>query len=333
MNCGLGYNSTPLSSNDLADIYNNYTYIHPSGGIGNTAITNTLDIITKHFITNAKIVEIGCSEGYLMKRMQSIGYTNLIGFDPSPQADIAISEGLNVRKQFFTKESLEGDRADGFIMVHTFEHFEDPFSILRTLIDNLDPEGKIIIVVPNMEGYHHEHRFFYNEHFLKRVFADCGLKIIDIVYETVSFKSRYHLACVAVRKDNNKYTEYPVTMTLEDAYNEAIEISKRYTDIHESFVRFLIDSESDVIYWWGAGSASVIMLNNIYRPVLGGREIVVVDGSSDNLGKFIPGTGELVHSFKCMKRADVIIASSYYNEILQTIKMNGIETNRILNIF
>ncbi|MBN2299072.1 MAG: class I SAM-dependent methyltransferase [Deltaproteobacteria bacterium] len=334
--CGLGFNTTPLSMEYLEESYKNYVYISPADGIGQTKFDGTLRKISAFFSKDDELIEIGCSDGFLIEKLNSLGYNRVLGIDPSPQAEIAIKKGLNVRRVFFTDKYLGERKVDGFLLVHTFEHFENPFRILKDMISCLKEDGKIFIEVPNFEGYHHEHLFFYNAYFMDRMFHEAGLKLIDISYETVAFKKDFYLRCVAVRAENPDYPEFRISERLKDAESIAHSIAERYKDLYERITTFTQADKSGNVYWWGAGSASVVFLNNIDKSILDNKKFIVVDGDKEKLGKFIPGVGLEVYPYsilKDLKAESLIVASSHFTEIQKTLRENDICPEKVLNIF
>jgi SAM-dependent methyltransferase len=176
--CLLGFNSAPLEEDEVKLIYDNYLYISPMSGIGQTKYGSILKTIKRHCSMEEKIVEIGCSEGYLLYQLQQHGYKDLTGIEPGPQSEIAKSNGLNVIEGYFETDTFVDESVDCFVMMHVFEHFRNPFSILESIKKQLSPVGKIIIEVPYFSGYYHQHLFFYNFSFLRKLCSDKNLKII-----------------------------------------------------------------------------------------------------------------------------------------------------------
>src|SRR5690606_13063903 len=269
-----------LSSEELTEIYDNYSYISPLNNIGVTKYDGMINTIRKNFSVNDEIIEIGCSEGYLLKKLRDIGFSNVTGIEPGPQADSAKALGLNVIKGYFDASHAKS-KIDGYYLMHVFEHFEDPFSIFRLMSETLNKTGKIVIEVPNFGGFHIQHLFYYNIYFMQVLSRANDLKIIDYFIENGN------LRVVFTKSENVRYREINLVFDKRKYIENLTEIKNSYESYRERVNDFL--RGKDTVFWWGAGSASVILLNEIERNVLGNTKIVVVDGDMNKSNLTIPG--------------------------------------------
>jgi SAM-dependent methyltransferase len=314
--CLLGFNSKKLSGDDLNFIYDNYLYISPLRGIGTSKYEGMIQTLKDFCGKDDSIVEIGCSEGYLLSKLKESGYTNLKGIEPGPQAEEAKSLGLNIIKDYFDENTFEGNEIDCFYLMHVFEHFDDPFAILESMKNQLSEAGKIIIEIPNFCGFHHQHLFFYNPLFFKRLANDKGLKVVD---QKIAMDA---LRVVLVHENNEKYQEFIPNEKPEDLLKQA---SKQYENLLtsiENLNKILKEYVGKKIYWWGAGSASVIYINQIESDIKAKLELVVVDGDSKKWDFYVPGADLKINSFEILKQTEIdclIIASSFAKEIKGTI--------------
>lgn len=324
MNCYLGFNSTRLSEEKLQFIYDNYLYISPTHGIGHTKYNGILHIIKKYCGKGERVIDVGCSEGYLLHQLKLDGYQKLMGIEPGPQADIATSLGIDTFKGYFTGDTFVSASIDCFLLMHVFEHFSDPFSILSTMKKQLSPLGKIIIEVPYFSGYYHQHLFFYNLNFLKLLCSEINLKIVETDIEGAI------LRIVVTHMKNIQYEE----ALIAEGYEEILKLASMQ---YESFKNSVVKLEDllqkyKLVYWWGAGSSSTIFLNQIDKAVLEKVDLTIVDGDKDKWGMFIPGLNFKVNPFTIMKGKAVdclIIASSFYNEISDTLIDNNISVRNV----
>lgn len=320
--CKLGFNSAPLDDDDLKFVYDNYLYISPANGIGQSAYGSVFSTMKKYFDTNDKIMEIGCSDGFLLSTLKEQGFSNLIGIEPGPQADDARKRGLNVIKDYFS-EKYTKEKYDGFILQHVFEHFTDPFEILIYLKKALKENGKIVIEVPNFTGYHLQHLFFYSFEFFGKMCKDNDLKIIECIEEN------WILRVVITKCNNENYPEVKCPHK-----RDLVEIAKKeYNNFNNEIVKInnlINDSEGNETYWWGAGTLSVKYLNQIDKEILSTNKIIVVDGDPNKFGLIIPGINLTVNPISTLynkKIENLIISSSFINEINKTIKDNNINVS------
>ncbi|MGE6124166.1 class I SAM-dependent methyltransferase [Aeromonas rivipollensis] len=321
--CLVGFASKKLSSEELTEIYDNYLYISPLNNIGASKYDGMINTIASHFGKDEKIFEIGCSEGYLLKKLNDIGFSNVTGIEPGPQADIAKGLGLNVIKGYFNARHVQ-DKIDGYYLMHVFEHFEDPFSIFKLMSETLNDTGRIIIEVPDFGGFHVQHLFYYNIYFMQGLARDNKLKII---YHCVENDS---LRVVFVKAENTHYNDIEVAFD-KAGYIENLSIFKQRCDASRNRVNAFLRKAGSVV-WWGAGSAAVILLNGVEKEVLDGTNIMVVDGDQNKAGRTVPGVNLKVSYFEKIRNkhvSNLVIASSFYKEIFETMKANGITYDHV----
>jgi len=322
--CFLGFNSKPLRSDDLRHVYENYLYISPLAGIGTSKYVGMLDTIARHVAPDAQVVEIGCSEGYLLKNLKERGYRSLVGFEPGPQAETARSFGLTIRREFFAPETIGRETFDAFVLMHVFEHFDAPWLILGTLKRALKPSGRIIIEIPDFCGFHHQHLFFFHSRFFERMARDNGLKIIERALEKDA------LRVVLAHHDDATATAFPIQddpqTLLRTSREKFATFRANVQTLQELFTRF----QDKDLYCWGAGSATVIYLNQIPPALRHSVRLHLLDGDRQKWNNVIPGTSFRVRSFKefAGKKLDkLIIVSSFAGEIRQTMASNGIQAD------
>ena len=324
LKCLLGFNSSKLDDEELSFIYDNYLYISPIREIGSTKYIGMTETLKRYFSKSEKLVEIGCSEGYLLNKLKEAGYKDLTGIEPGPQAIQARELGFKVINAYFDDNTFTGKTIDGFFLMHVFEHFPDPFSALRIMKEQLSPFGKIIIEVPYFSGYHHQHLFFYNRSFLKKLCLDNNLKIIDINMDNKILR-------VAITHFSNKtYKEVPITENLYKIKELALSLNKKLKNRILKLNNLFLEHTS--VFWWGAGSSSVIFLNQIDKAILNKIDLTVVDGDSNKWQKYIPGLNIEVQPFNILQGKPIellIIASELYKEIFATISKNNISAKRI----
>lgn len=324
--CMLGYNSNRLDDSELSLIYDNYLYISPLHGIGYTKYTGLIETIKQYLSNDDKILDIGCADGYLLKTLRDLGYNNLFGIEPGPQANEASKLGLNITNDYFTENTFPNELFDGFILSHIFEHFSDPFVILDSIQKKLSPNGLIIIEIPYFNGYHHQHLFFYNLNFLFRLCHDKVLKIIDY-----NIKNNI-LRVVIAHQSNNKFNEIIIKENQNDILMKAIQNYEKFKKQIEEINEIIKQNIGKKIYWWGTGILSVLYLNQINKDVLDKVDLIIVDGDKNKNGYFVPGVNIEVKYYDLIKNNKVdyiIIASTFDNEIKKTMDDNNIFADKI----
>jgi len=134
------------------------------------------------------IFDIGCGAGGIMYEFFTKGHT-CIGFDYNEiYMEFGKQKGLRINNGAILEAGFE-DKCDLVLLSHVMEHFLDPISELRKIIDYVNINGYLLIEVPgivesfkapvNPIGYfQNAHIFSFYEDFLSAFFRSLGLKVI-----------------------------------------------------------------------------------------------------------------------------------------------------------
>ena len=96
------------------------------------------------------ILEIGCGAGeFLQKISSSVEFSLGLDFNEAALAS-ARKKGLNVSNENI--QNLKGN-FDMIVLFEVLEHLESPYNIMKAIESKLNPEGVLIIAVPNPDGY------------------------------------------------------------------------------------------------------------------------------------------------------------------------------------
>ena len=96
------------------------------------------------------ILDVGSGAGSLLCSLRDEGFCKLTGVDPFIEEDIFYKNKVRIYKKHVSK--LDGHFE--FIMLnHSFEHIEDPLSLLRDLRRIIKPNRFILIRVPTVSSF------------------------------------------------------------------------------------------------------------------------------------------------------------------------------------
>jgi 2-polyprenyl-3-methyl-5-hydroxy-6-metoxy-1,4-benzoquinol methylase len=102
-----------------------------------------------------KVLEIGCGNGDLLARLSALGW-QAHGVEPDAKsAAIANARGLPVIVGEFDAQNFEPETFDAVIMSHVIEHVGDPVALLRDCRKSLKPDGRLLLLTPNMGSLGH----------------------------------------------------------------------------------------------------------------------------------------------------------------------------------
>jgi len=147
---------------------------------------------------DAKILDVGCGNGFLITEMQKYGFSNLIGIDLFIDNDI---NEQNIRVYKSDLNSLEESQFDLIMYHHSFEHINNPHLELQAIYKKLKDNGTLIIRVPVCDSYafrHYKnnwvqldaprHYFLYTKKSMQILSKDNGFNVFDFHCDSNSFQ-------------------------------------------------------------------------------------------------------------------------------------------------
>lgn len=100
------------------------------------------------------LLDIGCGDGEFLSLMRDAGW-DVIGIEPDPVAARRAEHAHSVRviAGDLQDARIADASVDAVTMSHVIEHAADPLGMLRGCRRLLKPQGKIIVVTPNLAGW------------------------------------------------------------------------------------------------------------------------------------------------------------------------------------
>ena len=97
-----------------------------------------------------KAIDVGCGPGYLLSELSRWGF-DCLGIDFNPEVIRVAVEHYHVQAKVARVEDLVAlnSRFDLALLLHVLEHAEDPRSLLQEIRRILEPNGILIIDLPN----------------------------------------------------------------------------------------------------------------------------------------------------------------------------------------
>jgi SAM-dependent methyltransferase len=101
-----------------------------------------------------RLLDFGCGGGSFLERMAKQGW-KVTGLDASPEAVRRVREelGLTALLGSLPHPELPPRSFDVVTMWHSLEHVHQPLEVLRAAHDLLTPGGRILVAVPNIQGW------------------------------------------------------------------------------------------------------------------------------------------------------------------------------------
>ncbi len=146
---------------------------------------------------DTKILDFGCGNGELLRRLRKFGFLKLTGSDAFIEKDINCGNGLRILKRNLDELNPSYDL---IMLHHSFEHLPDPLDAMSHLHRLLKP-GKICLIRIPLVNYAWEkygvnwaqldpprHLFLYTERSFARLAENGGFMVEKIVYDSEAFQ-------------------------------------------------------------------------------------------------------------------------------------------------
>ncbi len=105
--------------------------------------------LIKRFRPDARILEVGCGDGRLLKQLRAAGFTDLTGVDPFLSESLH-ADGLRLLNT--TLDKVQGS-FDIVMMHHSLEHIDNPRGVLTQIRSMLAPGGMVQIRIPLAQSW------------------------------------------------------------------------------------------------------------------------------------------------------------------------------------
>lgn len=103
------------------------------------------------------VIDLGCGDGHLCAELQAAGWLSVVGIDVSRNR-IARARQSYPQIDFYDQQidtiDIGQQSVDLIVMDNVVEHLPDPIGLLQQLYQYLKPDGKIVLITPNMESGH-----------------------------------------------------------------------------------------------------------------------------------------------------------------------------------
>lgn len=117
--------------------------------------TPLVDFYFQHRGAGGRALDVGCGAGLLGAELLRRGFSEVHGVEPVARAAQAATERLtSVVNGIFPSERVEALGCfDLIVFADSVEHMHDPWAALRTAGGMLEPEGALLLSVPNVSHW------------------------------------------------------------------------------------------------------------------------------------------------------------------------------------
>jgi hypothetical protein len=222
-------------------IFDDYLYLSSSSKALKKHYAELAHYLTERFKLQKgdNVVDIGCNDGILLHGYDAT--LKRIGIEPSKVAEIAISDGFDVVKEFFTARTAENiikkfGTAKVATATNVFAHVDNISAFVEGLPILLGDDGVFVIEAPYLidtidqtlfDTIYHEHLCYLSLTPMDQFFKKFGMEIFDV--ERINFGASGPAIRVFVQsKKGGRNVEHAVTKMLKDEKDWGIGNIKTY---------------------------------------------------------------------------------------------------------
>jgi SAM-dependent methyltransferase len=205
--CGLVRSTPTINITQLNNLYKKSRLTYDEE-IGNLIVTylHAMQPILQKLPHSAKILEIGCGNGFLVKELHDLGYINTYGIEPSWDAVNKAHQSVkrNLKHSILKRGMFPEETFDFIFFFQTLDHIPCPNGFLKECHRLLKKNGYILSFNHNIDslasklfGEHSpiidiEHTFLYNPDTISLLFKKHGFKV-EKVYSPLNYVSIRHI--------------------------------------------------------------------------------------------------------------------------------------------
>ncbi len=283
---------------------------------------------------DARIVDIGCANGFLLGQLKALGFGRLLGVDPSRVCvDHTRALGVEAVTGSVTRLPADLGQFDLIILSHVVEHLREPQAIIGALAGHLGPNGAFYVEVPDASRY---------EQFLVAPFQDFNTEHInhfssgslDDLLARIGFDRGEHGDKVV---ESSRGMGFPATFGFWRRGERKVGGGR--DDLDAALLRYVAASRamlermsrriaealatSPKIVVWGTGQLAMKLLDE--SPLAGADIAAFVDGSATKQGHVIRGISVSAPAILRSLPYPVLITSTIHHDaIAQTIREMGL---------
>jgi SAM-dependent methyltransferase len=339
--CGLVYNR----DFDASRIRYDGTYenaLHFSGVFRDYANGLAKNLVDRHNLSGKTVAEIGCGDGQFLGLLCDHGAKNAVGFDPAFDAerhDPPASGKVRIVPELFDAAALRNADLGLVCCRQVLEHIETPSRFLLDLRQALgDQRPAVFFEVPSAmhslerRGFWdiiYEHVTYYTPEAIRTLFERAGFDVAT----THEVYAKQFLTIEAHPGAANRES-IPEPHRIAELQTLATRFNDEYTKLRDTWQRhlqqFRNEGRSTVI--WGAGSKTVMLLNNL--DIDTDTVPYVVDRNPRKHNCYVIGTGQQIvapESLRTLQPDTVLLMNpSYRGEVGAELRELGCEAKLVV---
>jgi SAM-dependent methyltransferase len=285
----------------------------------------------------ARILDVGCANGGLLRALKDLGYRNQCGLDPSPTCVANTkSLGLEAHQGSLFKPFPHG-LFDCVVLSHTLEHIQDVRGALEWIGERLDPNGRRLVYIETPDAtryvdflyapfqeFNTEHINHFSRTSLINALEMAGYETLHTGQKVVEVNANMgHPAVFGFWRKSAVKAEVPRRDPLMvERMAEYVARSKADLEAMDARLRAVIGKHPRVVVW-GTGQLAIKLL---IETCLGQADIAAfVDSNPINHGKVLRGV-EIIAPAALRDRPEPIVITTtlHHRAIADQIRAMGL---------
>lgn len=338
--CGFIYAENLPSQEEFNKYYaqsSQYEFKHSDGKVSKPYLDHAnklIDFIDKcsDYYKYSKILEIGCSTGFLLSLLKKKGYSKLMGIDPSKTCVETVKNLYSIDAQQATISSFETEEKFNLIILSAvLEHIVDLKESIIKISSLLKDNGFLFIEVPDASRFYQHIYTPYQQFSIEHInfFTDTSLMTL--------FTHKFNYEYIYKKYDTNEVNQTIdpnilfIVRKVKNAnnyyINRYIELCAEKDNFYKNKINEILNTREKVIVW-GVGTHTQRLLDDMDISKIA----YFVDSNQNYENKGLKGI--VIKSPKNIKEniPIVIMSHSYQNEIIQQIKNLKLD-NEIIKLY
>ena len=305
------------------------------------------DFIQRYAPSSAdtRIMDIGCGMGHFLNHFKAAGFHRLLGVEPSPAAArLALAlYGIDVVPDTIDNY-LTDETYDLLTLCGVLEHIADLDTAMGKIAALLDPDGTLLIAVPDAAMFGHEpphepflefaleHINFFSQDSLDHLLMRHGLQRVHCeTHWNEFYRNHYILGLYRRATEPSSTRHYERDSTCADSVELYVAMSRQRLAETIDLIEPLIESQQPLVIW-GAGSLTARLMCT--TPLRQANIATIIDRNMQLQGKRLGGIPICPpSSITRHEGAAVFIAStSYAKEISDELSTEDGWTGRIITL-
>lgn len=298
--------------------------------------------------TEASIVDIGCSNGGLLNALKKIGFTNLLGIDPSPACAVTAKKlyGIDVLTGNLFSAHPEIPSKDVVSLGAVLEHVRDIRGALTTVRSLLKPGGLLYVEVPDVthfscttdapfQEFSVEHINYFSIQSLNNVMARMGFKTLEA--RTISMiqgdSTLVHVINAMFRMGDLPSDNFAPLKdeTSESALRGYIDASSKVENgIHRALAPWIESGRAIMVWGVGTHTQRLLATSGLAKANIS----AYVDSNPRYHGKDLYGVPVISPKNLAERPEPVLISSRFFqNDIIRQIREELQLSNQLITLY